>query len=134
MPRKMHADCRACGVCCVAPHDQESFCDLVESDLVRLPPKLVKKNVVFTKPFDFLASGCRTPPAAFKTVWVGQRSGPLKGFELCACIFLRGTLLVHTRCSIYSRRPEVCREAVKPGDRVCTEMRKVYSEYTKRWR
>ena len=45
---------------------------------------------------------------------------------MCACIALRGTLLEKTSCSVYDKRPEVCRNAVKPGDKICRDIRAFY--------
>lgn|GEM_PF-1814442 len=124
------ADCVKCGLCCVSLYDQERFADVTAKDEERLGKRFVRLHVLRTRPFDSLCAaidGARVPPGAIATEWRKQRSGPFKGVSVCACVALRGTLLEKTACSIYDKRPEVCRKAVKPGDRTCREIRALYN-------
>jgi len=119
-------DCRSCGACCVSPHDQPAFCDVVQQDLDRLSKRWVKKNVLFPTPFDLLVSKLDKldlPYGAIRTKWVKQRSGILKGTSACVCAALQGSVLNRVHCSIYERRPNACKEAVKPGDSACRVLR-----------
>jgi Fe-S-cluster containining protein len=38
---------------------------------------------------------------------------------------LEGTLMKKVRCRIYETRPSVCRNAVKPGNKNCLEIRRI---------
>jgi Fe-S-cluster containining protein len=119
-------DCRQCGLCCVSPYDQPVFADLVPADLKRMSPKWIKENIGESSTFDRILNG--GIPGAIKTRWVKNKRGPLKGYEQCRCRALRGTTMVRVSCSIYAKRPRVCRIAVRPGDRTCLEIRKMYKE------
>ena len=125
-------DCRTCGLCCVAPHDQDSFCDLDEEDEERIGESWVRRNVMRYSTFErFLAAantGQRLPPGAIRTRWKPVKAGPLKGHRACACVALRGSILRRVSCSIYGRRPKVCREAIAPGDHTCLDLRRVYQQ------
>ena len=123
--------CRRCGLCCVSPHDQDSFCDVEEADIARLDPKWVRRNVLGFRPFDVAVAALsrhRLPEAVIATRQALQRRGPLAGMSACTCVALRGSLLHRTSCSIYDRRPRTCRDAVKPGDPTCRELRKMYAD------
>lgn len=126
MPREI-PDCRECGLCCVSPHDQECFCDLLEEDEKRLGSRTLRGKVVYPTFFDQLAHEIdgRHIPAAIKTRWVEQKAGPLKGISTCSCVFLQGSLLKKVSCQVYEKRPRACRVAVKPGDRTCKTLRKM---------
>lgn len=120
-------DCRACGLCCTSFRDQDALADLSEEDLERLDPRWIKSNVLFSSPYDLMLAaidGTRMPVAAIQTRWGPQKRGPLKGYELCACVALRGSVLHRTSCSIYERRPGSCRTAVEPGDITCVAIRR----------
>ena len=81
-------DCRTCGACCSHAADWPRF--TLESDraIAAIPPALVNDA----------GSGMRC---------VGNR-----------CAALVGTVGGAVSCSIYSQRPEVCREC-SPGDDAC---------------
>lgn len=125
-------DCLTCGVCCVSLKDQPAFCDVLPEDEARLGKAFVRRHVHRFHLLDHALSRilkCQVgspelPPGAIKTKWVKQRSGPLKGSEVLVCVALRGSVLHQVRCSVYERRPYVCREAVKPGDRTCLWLRR----------
>lgn len=119
--------CRQCGLCCVAPHDQDVFADVTERDVKRLNRRWAARNVVSTNLFNqalAMIDGYRLPYAAIRTRWNYQCCGPLKGTEACMCAALKGSLLHRTSCTIYERRPQICRTAVKPGGRACRQIRK----------
>lgn len=130
MPRSAKPKCTACGVCCISPVDQPSFCDVEPSDERRLGKALVQRYVVYPSTFDLL---CMTVDrhsgrAAIKTLWTEEKSGPLKTHALCRCAFLQGSLLEAVKCKVYEKRPRVCRLAMKPGDRICKRLRVEFFE------
>ena len=124
-------DCCTCGCCCVSTYDQESFCDVTEEDLSHFTPAWIRRNVVGFSVFDMAlamldnspVAGC---PGALRTKWTTQKAGPLKGLQACTCFALRGSLLSKVSCSIYENRPHACREAIKPGNKVCKQLRRTY--------
>lgn len=131
MPREK-PDCQRCGVCCVSPHEQDSFCDVNDADIRRMGIRLARANVLVHSVFDQALSmidGRSLPPGAIMTQWRRQRAGPFKGIDVCACVFLRGSLMNQVSCRIYDRRPRACHEAVKPGDRSCRELRRMFRDY-----
>lgn len=129
----MKPDCQKCGACCVAFGDQKVFADVNERDMTRLGRKLVRLLVLQPSTFDNVASALsgKTTTAAIKTRWVRNRTGPFRGFELCRCAALKGNLLHKVSCSVYEKRPQVCREAVVPGDRACREIRRAMLEHSR---
>ena len=125
------ADCRKCGACCVAPYQQDTYCDVTAEDVKRLGKKFVRLNVLNSRPIDIFAAaidGADFPSAAIKTKWREQKSGTLKGFELNMCIALQGSVMHRVSCSVYENRPRACRKAVMPGDRWCREIRRTFKE------
>lgn len=122
-------DCRSCGVCCITlRRDQEAFCDVEAADLVRLDKRWARKNVMSFSHFDQLLAAIdgdpNMPGMALKTKWERTKAGPFKNVSVNKCVALRGSVMHRTSCSIYERRPNVCREAVKPGDQTCRWLRK----------
>jgi Fe-S-cluster containining protein len=113
MGRLTSKDCLTCGICCIALEDQGEYANVTEKDKTQLGKRFVRLHVV---------------QDAVKTKWRVQRSGPLKGVSACACVALRGSLMHQVSCSVYSVRPEVCRKAVKPGDRTCLQVRRMFQE------
>jgi Fe-S-cluster containining protein len=79
---------------------------------------------VFAARFD----GGYLPAGAMKTKWQRMKSGPFKGARLNVCRMLEGSVLGKVRCRIYDTRPRACREAVKPGDRACRQIRTMLLE------
>jgi Fe-S-cluster containining protein len=119
-------DCRQCGLCCVCFFDQDVFCDVTEEDERRLSPEFVRKHVIPFTPAAMAAAyicSSSTTPGAIRTRWRTVKTGPLKGIEVNACAALRGSIMNRVSCRVYANRPEVCRTAVKPGDRACHEVR-----------
>jgi Fe-S-cluster containining protein len=123
--------CRSCGACCAVPLDQEMFCDVTPEDEERLGEHFVRRHVLRLPIFDqLLASldGRSLAPGAIATRWRTQRSGLFKGWEINTCVALRGSVLSRVSCSVYDQRPRACREAVKPGDRMCRTIRRELKE------
>jgi Fe-S-cluster containining protein len=123
------ATCRSCGICCVSLTGSEVYCDVTVEDMKRLSKRFVKNNVHQTSLFDRVAhaiDGNHVPDGAIKTVWVKQKTGPLKGTEVCACAALRGSVMRRVSCSIYEVRPRTCRTAVVPGDKACRQVRGLF--------
>ena len=114
-------DCQACGACCVAPYDQTAFCDLTAADYKRLTPH-ERRHVETPCAFDQILG----EPVALKTRWRTTKAGLFKGVDVCACVFLRGSIFNRVSCRIYDRRPRSCRAAIKPGDRACRELRQSF--------
>lgn len=123
--------CLTCGLCCVAPDDQDVFCDIMPEDVDRLGKKFVRLHVLNTSMMDRLTriiDRRYVPWGAIKTRWLKARSGQFKGFEFKACVALRGSVFSRVQCSIYDKRPHVCHVAVKPGDRACRQIRRAAKE------
>lgn len=124
------ATCRSCGACCVSHEDQETYCDVTAADEKRLGKRFVRLHVLRSGPFDMLAAavdGAEIPPGAIATEWRRQKAGPHAGYEMNACVALRGSVGSRVSCSVYANRPRACRVAVKPGDRVCREIRAAFA-------
>lgn len=122
MKKKDIPDCLKCGVCCISLQDQDCYADVTDKDFQKLTPR-EKKQVVDFDGIQILLSGRN---GAIATKWRKVRQGLLKTYEVCACVFLVGSPLVKCRCRIYGRRPESCRIAVKPGDKTCKEVRRLW--------
>jgi len=112
--------CRNCGLCCISLYDQEVFCDIHAEDLPRLSPAFIRHHVVQD------ATG-----AAIKTAWRQQQVGPLKGYKVCACVALRGSVFHRVSCRIYTHRPQTCHEAVRRGDGTCRNIVKMFRQFLK---
>ena len=123
--------CLSCGACCVSYHDQEVFCDVTPTDEERLGRTFVRLNVLRPRIIDTLGAaidGRHLPYGAIKTKWRKMRTGPLKGYEVCGCVALQGTVLEKVSCKVYEKRPDACRNAVKPGDKTCRQIRRMVLE------
>jgi len=118
--------CLGCGACCVAPEQQEVFADVTHEDMKKMGSRLVRLHVLqpsfFTRMVAVISH--RYSPSAIKTKTSEIRRGPLKGWVVTRCNALNGAPLKQVSCRIYSVRPEVCRKAVKPGDKACREIRR----------
>lgn len=137
MPRKKSEppDCLSCGLCCVVMRDQDAFCDVTPKDLEKLDRRWIGRNVLFPSAIDTFAAmidGAHLPFGAIATKWREVKDGPLKGIEVCACVALRGNVGHAVKCSIYAKRPQVCHDAVKPGDRTCFDIRRLVNEAVER--
>ena len=131
MPRKAKIDCTKCGICCVSQYEQDSYCDISsEKEFSRLGKKN-KRYVIFLNAISMFEQsiGCnKLTCAVIKTKTTKQKSGPLKGVKLCACTFLKGTVLEDCRCAVYENRPDICRNVVKPGDNYCLKAREYWKK------
>lgn len=119
-------DCCTCGACCVAPYDQDVFCNVTQKDLDRLPVA-VRRRVVHPSLLEQLAAQlCGQPvdSTAIRTKIVEVRRGPLKGCVATVCACLRGSPMCQVSCSVYMQRPAVCRKVIRPGDRLCRQLRR----------
>jgi hypothetical protein len=137
---KPKPDCRTCGVCCIGFGEQEFYCDVTETDLKRLSPRFIRKNVVDPcEQIEFFASvtiaGVLQPTEsgiagtpAIRTEWKEMKTGPFAGSELNVCAALRGSVFSRVSCTIYPNRPKTCRKAVKPGDRTCRHARRLFED------
>lgn len=126
MSRITQATCLTCGLCCVSPAHQDAFCDVTGEDMDRLGKPFVRLHVVQPEPLELLQRalhGRSSYTGAIKTKPRVIASGPLRGLEARPCVALRGTLGVRVSCSVYAKRPQTCRTAVVPGDRVCRTLR-----------
>jgi len=88
--------------------EAETWADMTPEDVTRMGPQLVRLHVLDNR--------------ATKTTWKRQAAGPLKGFKVCVCSALRGSLLASVKCVVYAVRPGACRAFVA-GSRQCTEAR-----------
>jgi len=127
------ADCLRCGLCCIAPFEQDTFCDVTPDDARRLGAAWSRKNVRASTPYEMLVAslgGIICPHAAVRTKIACVRRGPLAGHNCTVCTALNGEPMRQVRCAVYARRPEVCREAVKPNDRTCRRLREQIKSVT----
>jgi len=125
-------DCTTCGVCCISPIDQESYCDVTIADEKRLGAKLVKQHVLCSSMFDTLLAAIDwrpMPQGAIKTVWTKEKHGPFKAYQFCRCACLQGVIMKKVKCVVYDKRPRVCRMAMKPGDEACKRLRESFQEF-----
>lgn len=116
-------DCQKCGACCCSISDQASFCDLTNDEVEAFSPQFRSRNVVYYGVFEQLTHAY--PPAALRTKWMKHKAGRFKGCEVLVCCQLEGSVLHRVKCRIYDRRPGVCKQAVKPGDKNCRWIRRV---------
>lgn len=95
-------DCRSCGACC------RGWVVEVESDSL-VPARLVKNDPICGP----VMRETGIPPGgnAYKNTGCGR------------CVALRGQIGSRVRCSIYEKRPKVCREFEAGGDD-CLEARR----------
>lgn len=117
MGKLTSADCLKCGICCTSLTWEETYVNLTPKDEERLGKRYVKLHVINGE--------IRTRPKI-------NKSGPLQGVEDCRCASLRGSIIKKVRCSIYEKRPDVCRKALKPGDRQCIAVRQMFKDMCKR--
>lgn len=126
--KKEVPDCRTCGACCSPWQQQDAFCDLEPRDVTRLGAYAKKHAVTETTLQSIaraVATGRHIPDAVLRTKDEEQRSGPLKGLHVVTCVALRGSVMGRCSCAVYEKRPRACREAVKPGDRTCRDIRRM---------
>lgn len=128
---KPKPDCRTCGACCWSTVDQPSFCDVTAEEALRFSPQFRRANLEEFGLFDRALQG-GLPHAAIRTKWSKTEAGPFKGVDVCTCKMLDGSLMHKVRCRIYKDRPRTCHRAVKPGDRTCVELRRMFLDAVER--
>jgi Fe-S-cluster containining protein len=103
---------------------------MLREDEKRLEKRFVRLHVLYPGPLEAFSRAIDGRPlyGALRAVVREQKAGPLKGHEVTACVALKGTVLKSVRCSVYAKRPDVCRQAVKPGDSACRRLRTAYSQ------
>jgi len=117
MGRLTSEDCRRCGICCTSLTWEDTYVNVTPQDEKLLGKRYVRLNVINGE--------VRTRPTV-------NKAGPLKGAEDCRCVSLRGSIGKQVGCSIYEKRPDVCRKALKPGDRQCIAVRRMFVEMCER--
>lgn len=117
MPKLTSADCRKCGICCVSLTWSDTYVNLTPKDEDKLGKRYVRLYVI--------NSEIRTRPTL-------NKAGPLKGAEDCRCVSLRGSIGNQVSCSIYEKRPDICKKALNPGDRQCIEVRRMFKDMLER--
>ncbi len=94
---------------------------MTEEDAKKLPKKY-RLKLWHPSPFDHAMAWTHHesyPHAALKTRQLG---------DFTACVALEGAVGKKVKCAIYAKRPAVCAEAVKPGDKTCRALRKIYKK------
>ena len=107
--KSLDYDCQACGLCCVADgFMDQTYVALGKGSFDALSSYYKKKRVIHDSTgFPYLGT------KQSKVI-----KGELAGVEATVCIALQGDIGHRVRCSIYGRRPSVCR-AFRPGGREC---------------
>jgi Fe-S-cluster containining protein len=100
---------------------------VTEADIKRLPKRaqqLVVHGGSAYERFFYTVQGLYGPLTALATKQTAITRGPLKRVEATVCACLSGNPLDRVACDVYEQRPEICRTAVKPGDRTCRVIRR----------
>lgn len=114
-------NCQACGACCWAMDETPYFCNVTLEEAKELGA-WGRKHIIeipWNDPYAWVGTY-----GAIKTRWRTMQAGPLKGREILTCEALQGSVLHQVKCSIYEKRPAVCRETLRPGDRACLKFKK----------
>lgn len=90
----------------------------------RLGRQFVRLNVIQPTPLE-------NTGGAIATRWVDTQEGPFRDLRVNACVALAGDVGHDVRCTVYDRRPEVCRMAIQPGDEWCRELRARFMDQVK---
>ena len=101
-------DCTRCGACCVSDYDAPDYAFLREEDLARLDPDEVETYVFTEQTFG-------SPQCSMQTVYDSRGN--------CRCKALGGTVGEEVSCTIYDRRPNVCRK-FQAGSSACDYARR----------
>lgn len=96
----------------------------------RLGRQFVRLNVIQPTPLENIG-GEMIGYAAIATRWVDTKEGPFRDLRVNACVALAGDVGHSVRCTVYERRPEVCRMAIQPGDEWCRQLRTRFAEQVK---
>lgn len=111
-------DCTACGACCVASFDEETYADLYPKDVKALRDKVGSKrlrSMTLTHRDDFGKALGEQEAKSLRT--------KINGNGHTTCIALRGSVGRAVECGIYDVRPTVCR-SFKVGSDACLADRK----------
>jgi uncharacterized protein len=92
---RLSALCQSCGACCAYDPEWPRFSLESDAEIAAVPEELVRAD-----------------------------GGGMRCVET-RCAALNGTIGEHATCSIYERRPIVCRDCM-PGDEACTMARQRY--------
>jgi Fe-S-cluster containining protein len=106
------AECVRCGACCVADHSGTDYVHLEPEDIEQLTERDLRLLVV-------------GPRERSGGEWIQFRALRTKHDRRgnCRCKALRGTIGTKVSCSIYERRPLVCRLFI-PGGPLCLAARR----------
>lgn len=96
-------DCTQCGACCVSDFDSVDYVHLLEQDIDRMTDDEQERFIYVEQTYGKSQSSMRT---------CRDRKGN------CRCAALTGEIGVEVACSIYERRPNVCRN-FEPGTDIC---------------
>jgi len=96
-------DCTRCGACCVSDYDAVDYVHLSEDDLARLSPAERRFFIHTDKTYG-------SAQCSMKTAYDEK--------DNCRCKALEGVVGESVACSIYEKRPSVCRR-FEPGTDVC---------------
>jgi Fe-S-cluster containining protein len=99
--------CLACGACCLADYADVSYVSVSEQDYDQLTPH-EQETLVHTDHVGLIRR---------RSLRTASRASD------CRCIALRGNVGSEVTCSIYERRPGVCRR-FEPGGTACSLARR----------
>lgn len=100
-------DCRTCGACCLSEYENlKTYIPLLDADLERFTPAMKRRLVVLDR--------MGLPNLGVKRYSRGTQR---------ICALHTGRVGYRSACTIYERRPEVCRE-FQPGSEACLYARK----------
>lgn len=123
-------NCQTCGACCVSiVEDNEIWAEVLVEDCERLGESWCRRNCLGHGTLHILTQaldGGSRYLGGIKTKWRKILCGPFKGVSVCACVALRGSLMHKTSCSVYEKRPHVCRTALQPGEKDCLQLRRMF--------
>ena len=103
-------DCQQCGACCVSDFDSVDYVHLREEDLDRL-------NADEYKQFVYTDATYGKTQCSMRTARDSEGN--------CRCAALEGQVGKSVSCSIYERRPLVCRK-FQPETAECDYARQIY--------
>lgn len=102
-------DCQICGACCLSPWTGEGYVRLYPEDLARLSEDALP---VFREESDW------DGPEGIVKLGTKRDAGGLR-----SCAAFEGGAAGPCSCSIYERRPNLCRQ-FEPGSELCLEARR----------
>ena len=107
------ADCQSCGACCIANSDDCQYVELTEEDVAGFSSYYQRTKVIRE-----VMKGALT---GFDRFALATKKNALTGDTVC-CALAGAPGVTRVRCTIYERRPGVCRSFM-PGSRECIEAR-----------